>query len=200
MSYDAIIISAGLGGLTAGAKLSVEGKKVLVIEQHNLPGGCATTFKRNALKIEVGLHMMDGPYDDDPKQKIFKELGVFDHVKFIRIPEFYRFVKPGVEITIPFNYKEAINVLINRYPAEKSGILKFFKIILAIRKETIKIPHSKWRKLFFMSVFLRFKKPLKELVNQYYSTIFFDVGISNQKQMTEYYSKDFAKRTANFVN
>jgi len=44
--YDAIIIGAGLGGLTAGAKLAKEGKKVLLIEQHTIPGGCATTFKR----------------------------------------------------------------------------------------------------------------------------------------------------------
>jgi len=55
MSYDVIIIGAGLGGLTAGAKLSIDGKKVLVIEQHNLPGGCATTIKRNDLKIEIGV-------------------------------------------------------------------------------------------------------------------------------------------------
>ncbi|MCK5281530.1 MAG: NAD(P)/FAD-dependent oxidoreductase [Cyclobacteriaceae bacterium] len=152
MSYDAIIIGAGLGGLTAGAKLSIEGKKVLLIEQHNIPGGCATTFKHKDLKIEVGLHMIDGLDKGDPKLKIFEELGVFDHINFIRVPEFYRFVKPGVEITIPDNYQEAINVLTERYPAEKSGILKFFKIILALRKEALKVPRQKLRKLLFMSV------------------------------------------------
>jgi len=151
MSYDAIVIGAGLGGLTTGAKLSIKGKKVLVIEQHNIPGGCATTFRRNDFKIEVGLHMIDGLDDDDPKQKIFKELGVFDHINFIRVPEFYKFVKQEIEITIPDNYKEAINVLTERYPAEKSGIHKFFRIMLALRKEVNKLPRKKWRKLLFMS-------------------------------------------------
>ncbi|OQY03119.1 MAG: hypothetical protein B6I20_05705 [Bacteroidetes bacterium 4572_117] len=56
MQYDIIIIGAGLGGLTAGAKLSKEGKKVLLIEQHYVPGGCATTFKRKGFTFEVGLH------------------------------------------------------------------------------------------------------------------------------------------------
>ncbi|MEN8203872.1 MAG: FAD-dependent oxidoreductase, partial [Bacteroidota bacterium] len=42
MTYDYIIIGAGLGGLTAGAKLAKEGKKILVLEQHDRPGGCAT--------------------------------------------------------------------------------------------------------------------------------------------------------------
>ena len=51
MKYDVIVIGAGLGGLTAGAKLSGEGKKVLVLEQHDRPGGCATTFKLSLINI-----------------------------------------------------------------------------------------------------------------------------------------------------
>ena len=74
MNYDAIIIGAGLGGLTAGAKLSKKGRKVLLIEQHSVPGGCATTYKRKDYKIEVGLHMIDGLDKKDPKMKLFKDL------------------------------------------------------------------------------------------------------------------------------
>jgi all-trans-retinol 13,14-reductase len=92
MKYDIIIIGAGLGGLTAGAKLAREGRKVLVIEQHNRPGGCATTFQRGDFTLEVGLHEMDGPYPRDMKTKIFNDLDVFNNVEFIKIPEFYRFI------------------------------------------------------------------------------------------------------------
>lgn len=153
MSYDVIIIGSGLGGLTAGAKLSREGKKVLLIEQHSIPGGCATTFKRKDLKVEVGLHMIDGLDDGDPKLKIFKELGVLDNLEFKRVPEFYRFVKPGVDITIPDSYEQAIKVLTERFPAEKKGILKFFKVILALRKEVFRVPRQKWRMLLSMPFF-----------------------------------------------
>ena len=59
-NFDVIIIGGGLGGLTAGAKLAKEGKKVCLIEQHSIPGGCATTFKRKDFIMEVGLHEMDG--------------------------------------------------------------------------------------------------------------------------------------------
>ncbi len=153
MSYDVIVIGAGLGGLTAGAKLSKEGKKVLLIEQHSIPGGCATTFKRKDLKIEVGLHMIDGLDDNDPKLKIFKEFGVLDNLEFKRVPEFYRFIKPGVNMTIPDNYEQAIEVLTERFPAEKKGILKFFKVILALRKEVFKVPRQKWKMLLSMPLF-----------------------------------------------
>lgn len=36
MNYDVIVIGGGLGGLSAGAKLAKEGKKVLLLEQHSV--------------------------------------------------------------------------------------------------------------------------------------------------------------------
>jgi len=44
--YDAVVIGAGLGGLTAVAELSKEGKKVFLNEPHVFPGDCAKRFKR----------------------------------------------------------------------------------------------------------------------------------------------------------
>jgi all-trans-retinol 13,14-reductase len=40
MDYDAIIIGSGAGGLTTAVALAQAGKKVLVLEQHDRPGGC----------------------------------------------------------------------------------------------------------------------------------------------------------------
>lgn len=130
MNYDAIIIGAGLGGLTAGAKLAKEGRKVLVVEQHSKPGGCATTFRRGGYTLEVGLHEMDGPSPRDMKTRIFNELEVFENVKFVRVPEFYRFVSDRVDITIPHDPAEAARRLKEVYPAESDGIDAYFEQIL----------------------------------------------------------------------
>ncbi|HUX58146.1 MAG TPA: NAD(P)/FAD-dependent oxidoreductase [Bacteroidales bacterium] len=128
--YDIIIIGAGLGGLTAGAKLAREGKKVLIIEQHCKPGGCATTFKRGDFTLEVGLHEMDGPSTRDMKTRIFNELEVFENVRFIKVPEFYHFVNDHVQITIPHNPEEAMIKLKETFPEEKKGIEAYFSQIL----------------------------------------------------------------------
>ena len=44
--FDAIIIGAGIGGLSAGNFLAKYNKKVLILEKHNIPGGFITYFKR----------------------------------------------------------------------------------------------------------------------------------------------------------
>jgi ribulose 1,5-bisphosphate synthetase/thiazole synthase len=45
-SYDCVVIGAGSGGLAAAAQLAVKGAKVLLLEQHNVQGGFATSFVR----------------------------------------------------------------------------------------------------------------------------------------------------------
>ena len=135
MNYDIIIIGAGLGGLTAGAKLAKEEKKVLLMEQHFQPGGCATTFKRKDFTFEVGLHEMDGLDKRDMKTKIFRDLGVFDNVEFIKVPEFYHFVNNKYQITIPHEPQKAIEVLINKFPNEEHGINAYFEQILNAKKK-----------------------------------------------------------------
>jgi phytoene dehydrogenase-like protein len=136
VKYDVIIIGAGLGGLTAGAKLAKEGKKVLLLEQHNKPGGCATTFQRGDFTLEVGLHEMDGPAPRDMKTRIFNDLDVFKSVEFIQVPEFYRFINDRITVTVPHDPSLASARLSELFPEETGGIRKYYEQILAPKKKT----------------------------------------------------------------
>lgn len=132
---DVIIIGSGLGGLVAGSKLGRAGKKVLVIEQHKIPGGCATTFKRKNCRVEVGLNAMGGLDKDDIKQKIFSDLEIFNNVEFVPIPDFFAYDSSDGQITIPNNAKNAVKQLTAAFPDEARGIQKFFTTISGIRSE-----------------------------------------------------------------
>lgn len=142
MTYDIIIIGAGLGGLTAGAKLAKEGKKVLLLEQHDRPGGCATTFKRRDFTLEVGLHEMDGLHPRDMKNKVFQDLGVFERVEFLEVPEFYRFINERCDLVIPHNPEEAKKILKSAFPEEGNGIDKYFHHVLNARKIMVENRHN----------------------------------------------------------
>ncbi len=146
MDYDSIIIGAGLGGLTAAAKLAKEGQKVLVLEQHNVPGGCATTFQRRKFTVEVGLHEMDGFGENSFKKQIFDEFGVFDGVEFVRLPEFYRTVWKGADFVFPDNLEEAKNKLKKEFPDEADAIEKYFRFVTGLGKEINNLPRTKTQK------------------------------------------------------
>jgi phytoene dehydrogenase-like protein len=134
MTYDYIIIGAGLGGLCAGAKLAKEGKHILVLEQHDRPGGCATTFKRRDFTMEVGLHEMDGLHPRDKKNKLFDDLGISERVEFLPVPEFYRFVNEWYDLVIPHDPEEAKALLKKAFPDEEEGIDAYFFHVLNARR------------------------------------------------------------------
>ena len=142
MKYNTVIIGGGLAGLTAGATLSKFGKKVLLIEQHHKPGGCATTFKRGDFIIEVGLHEMSGLVENGNLWNIFKMLEVHKHVEFKQVPEFYGVLSDKEDFVFPHGYEAATKALVNKYPEEERAVKKFMKLLAGIRKEAMNLPRS----------------------------------------------------------
>jgi all-trans-retinol 13,14-reductase len=148
--YDVAIIGAGLGGLISGAKLAKEGKSVVIIEQHFIPGGCATTFKRKDFTIEVGLHEMDGLDDADFKKEIFDELDIFNNIEFVKAPEFYKTVRGNDEFVFPDTPEAQIATLIKKFPEEERAIRKYFKKIFTMFKEIRRWPKSRIKQLLIL--------------------------------------------------
>lgn len=54
--WDYVVIGSGMGGMTAAAYLSALGRRVLVLEQHYVPGGFTHTFRRKGWTWDVGVH------------------------------------------------------------------------------------------------------------------------------------------------
>ena len=150
MKYNTIIIGGGLAGLTAGATLAKFGKKVLLLEQHYKPGGCATTFKRGDFIIEVGLHEMSGLNEDSKLMRIFKMMDVDKEVEFVQVPEFYGVVSDGKDFVFPHGFQNATKALLDKYPDEEKGIKKFVKLLTGVRKEALSLPGTPlMRKLIY---------------------------------------------------
>lgn len=132
--FDSIIIGGGLGGLTAGAKLAKSGKKVLLLEQHDRVGGCATTFQRKGFTLEVGLHEMDGMHPGDMKSRIFRDLGVSERIELIRIPAFYRFINGRQDVVVSHDPEEMKERLGHLFPDDREGIAAYFYQVMNIRQ------------------------------------------------------------------
>jgi C-3',4' desaturase CrtD len=74
--YDGIVVGAGVAGLTAAARMAQAGMQVLVLEQHNVPGGCASFYQRAGYRFDVGATLVGGFGHRGVHTKLFSELGV----------------------------------------------------------------------------------------------------------------------------
>ncbi len=143
--YDVVIIGASLAGLSAALTLLDKGYDVLVLEQHNLPGGVATSFVRGGVELEASLHEMlsIGSKQYPLKvRKFFEEHGV--NVDWVRIPIAYRYISnkldvlvhtgEGGDFSIPA--KDIANACGDRTGTLYKEIVRFLEFCLKIHDET----------------------------------------------------------------
>jgi len=76
MIYDNIVIGAGYGGLTASALLAKAGEKVLLLEAHTVPGGCASFYNRKGILFDAGATTLSGMAEGQPMNQLFRELEI----------------------------------------------------------------------------------------------------------------------------
>jgi prolycopene isomerase len=130
--YDVVIIGSGLGGLSAATNLARNGHKVLVLERHNVPGGYASSFIRGRFEFDVSLHELSGLGSKEmpgPLYNLLNEYGVTRKVDFLPIPEFYRVVFPGLDVTVPTGRDHFEQVLTDAFPSEADSIRRFTKLL-----------------------------------------------------------------------
>ncbi|TGM01271.1 phytoene desaturase family protein [Leptospira jelokensis] len=137
--YDTVVIGAGNAGLMAATRLQREGLKTLLVERHNVPGGCATSFVRGDFEFEVALHQLSGVgTESEPfiMRRVFEELGVLDQIELVQEEELYRIIMPGkLDVTLPADWIELQIHLKTLFPNEKEAIDTFFKLSEAVVNE-----------------------------------------------------------------
>src|SRR6056297_562460 len=125
-SYDVIVVGAGGGGLAAAARLSEAGKSVLVIEQHDKPGGYMTSFRRGDYRFEVSLHAIDGLDPGGLSHEFFHKIGIYDRITPVRLDPLYRTVYPNLTMDVPADADAYARRLKKAFPGEAEGIDDLF--------------------------------------------------------------------------
>jgi len=74
--FDAIVIGSGSGGLVAALALARAGRRVVVCEQHHLPGGYSQSFSIEGFSFSPGIHYIGQLGPGGGLRRIYEGLGV----------------------------------------------------------------------------------------------------------------------------
>lgn len=93
--------------------LAKNGFPVTVIEQHDIPGGYATSFERGEFNFEVSPHYTVGI------DQFLEECGIKDKVELVTLPEFIRVILPDSDLTFPQKDPRGFaRILSEKFPQE----------------------------------------------------------------------------------
>lgn len=136
-TFDTIIIGAGVGGLAAAICLSKAGQKVLVLEQHDVPGGWCHSFYLNGDRFTPGVHYVGMVGNGLPTSELYESLGIANDIVFYRQnPNAFEHCWIGDErFDYPANFETFQNRLIERFPHEKKNISKYLKLVINVGRE-----------------------------------------------------------------
>jgi all-trans-retinol 13,14-reductase len=139
--WDVIIVGSGMGGMSCAAALSKYRKKVLLLEQHYIPGGFTHMFGRKGYQWDVGVHVIGemGPEDQPGKMLQWLSNG---KVEMVSLGETYdRFWFPdGFKVRFPDSRAKYIAELKEKFPEESPKIDAYIKTVEKA---------AKWAKAFY---------------------------------------------------
>ncbi|WP_370939850.1 phytoene desaturase family protein [Amycolatopsis sp. cg13] len=130
-SWDAIVIGSGIGGLVCAGYLAAFGRRVLVLEQHDVAGGnCHMFRRRRSYEFDIGVHYLGDCGPGGLLPSLLAGLGVGDRVRFRRLdPDgFDRIVLPGLRFDVPESWSRYGDRLLETFPAEAAGLREYLAI------------------------------------------------------------------------
>ncbi len=128
--YDAIIVGTGLGSMTVGAILAKEGKKVLLLEKHYVPGGFTHVFKRKEYEWDVGIHYVGDVHVDYTFMRVLFDYVSNCQLKWKEMDEIYdRIVIGGRHYDFLAGKENYIQMLYDNFPGEEAAIDRYIQLV-----------------------------------------------------------------------
>lgn len=136
-TYDTVVIGSGPGGLCAALALARAGQRVLVCEQHYLPGGWAHSFSLDGYRFSPGVHYLGELGPGKPMRALFEGLGLGRMIEFCEMnPDgFDHYAIGGERFDVPAGFGRYLERLLTRFPHERAGLLRYHEVLTRVIDE-----------------------------------------------------------------
>ena len=143
--YDSIILGSGAGGLTAALCLARAGQKILLLEQHDVPGGWCHSFTLKGQRFSPGVHYVGLVSEGEGTNELLCGLGVANDLVFFEMnKKGYEHCHIGEDrFSMPSGIENLKDELIQRFPKEKKAIVKYLDLVKSIHTQLLVIPKLK---------------------------------------------------------
>ncbi len=139
--YDVIVLGGGIAGLICGTFLAKNGKKVLIMERHGIPGGYCTSFKRKGFIFDAAVHHIGGCGKWSVVGRCLRELGI--DIDFLQLDPMDSITFPSFSIDIPAEIDDYVDFLKVRFPSESERLSLFFKEFIGLYRATFSTERNK---------------------------------------------------------
>ena len=136
----AIVIGAGISGLTTAIYLQRSDIQTLVLEKTAGPGGVSTNWKRQGYTFEGGVHWLIGAKKEIPLHQIWIETG-------------------ALQENNPVHFKDPIYTLV-----DEKGTMPLFRDLHGLEITGIRDRLALWGLRFHLACFKNFHQPIKDLM------------------------------------
>lgn len=128
--WDTIVVGSGMGGLATAAILSELGRRVLVLEQHYLPGGFTHAFSREGYVWDVGVHAIGEVTSHTSSGRLLERLtgGALEWRSLGSTYEEFQF-PDGLKIDFPDNPEQFRSNLVAAFPGESAAIESYLESV-----------------------------------------------------------------------
>lgn len=142
VEYHTIIIGSGAGGLAAAICLAKTGQKVLVLEQHYVPGGWCHSFHLNGQRFSPGVHYIGLVGEGESTSNLYKGLGIANDLVFFRMNKnAYEHCHLGdKKIDMPAGLDNLYKNLASEFPNEKKNLKKYLDIVEKVSTQILLLP------------------------------------------------------------
>jgi len=131
--YDAIIVGAGISGLTLALLLAANNRKVLLLEKAPMIGGGLCRFYKNGVPFDTGFHFTGGFVHNTTLHDMLTVLGIRENIHPIFLDKEgsnrFLFEKEGLCLDMPPGLEQCCARLGSLFPTERSAVKRYFEMV-----------------------------------------------------------------------